>query len=68
MDNLVENLPEYWEIVAQIIAVLAAIAAITPTRLDDQLHGKVAKAYNTVSRVVNIGALNVGKAKNADDK
>ena len=39
----------------------AAIAALTPTQVDN-------KIFNLALRVLNVIALNVGKAKNADDK
>lgn len=62
-----EALVRYSEIIAMVIAVCAAVASVTPTKVDDRVVGKLGKIYNLVSRVVNIGGLNVAKAKNKDD-
>ncbi len=47
-------------IITAVISLAAAIAAVTPTRVDNDI-------LDAVMRVVNILGLNVGKAKNADD-
>lgn len=49
-----------------VIAACAAIAAITPTKVDDQAMMKLGKIYNIVAKVVNVLGLNVGKAKNKE--
>jgi hypothetical protein len=43
------------------------ITALTPTTIDDVVYGKIAPLWNMISRVVNIIALNILKARNADD-
>ena len=52
-----ENLP-------YIISFAAAVSAVTPTPKDDELVGKVQKAYGKLYKVVDILALNIGRAKN----
>ena len=49
------------DLVAKVIAICAAIAAITPSRWDNDLLTKV-------SGFVNLLGLNVGKARNLDDQ
>lgn len=71
MLNIWNSLPEYVQIaiavIGAIVPMAAAITAATPTKVDDAWWGKVSPYVNTVLRVLNWLALNVGKAKNADD-
>jgi|ETNvirnome_2_300_1030623.scaffolds.fasta_scaffold02975_5 hypothetical protein len=48
------------QIVASVIAVCAAIAAVTPTHADNQVLDKMLG-------FINLLGLNVGKATNSDD-
>ena len=55
--EIFENLP-------YIISFDAAISAVTKTPKDDELVGKAQKAYGIAYKVVDVLALNVGRAKN----
>ena len=55
--TIFENLP-------YIISFAAAVSAVTPPPKDDELVGKVQKAYGKLYKVVDILALNIGRAKN----
>lgn len=54
------NQGEVLDVVAKVIALCAAIAAITPTKADNDL-------LNKLLGFVNLLGLNVLKAKNKDD-
>ena len=55
--EIFENLP-------YIISFAAAISAVTKTPKDDELVSKAQKAYGIAYKVVDVLALNVGRAKN----
>lgn len=55
--SIFENLP-------YIISFAAAVSAVTKTPKDDELVSKAQKAYGTIYKVVDVLALNVGRAKN----
>jgi hypothetical protein len=61
MEWITGNYESIIDIVAKIIAVCAAIAAITPSKWDNDLISKV-------SGFVNVLGLNVGRARNLDDQ
>lgn len=52
-----ENLP-------YIISFAAAISAVTKTPKDDELVGKAQKAYGVAYKLVDVLALNIGRARN----
>ena len=54
------NQGEILDVVAKVIALCAAIAAVTPTKVDNDL-------LNKLLGFVNLLGLNVLKAKNKDD-
>jgi len=54
---ILENLP-------YIISFAAAVSAVTKTPKDDELVGKAKKAYGIAYKVVDVLALNIGRAKN----
>jgi uncharacterized membrane protein YraQ (UPF0718 family) len=54
-------LDQIWPYVTAAVTIAGIIAAVTPTKADNALLA-------TILRVVNLLAVNVGKAKNADDK
>ena len=58
--ELVAQMPVWLSAVTALVTAAAGITAITPTKTDD-------KIVSTILRVLNILALNVFKAKNADD-
>lgn len=64
---IVEIVKSYLPLVAGIIASCAALAAITPTQVDDKLFGNLGKVINVLLRAINVLALNFGKAVNKDD-
>lgn len=51
-------------ILPTLMVIAKGITAITPTKADDQF---IAAWYNPIMKVINLFALNVGKAKNADE-
>ena len=55
--SIFENLP-------YIISFAAAVSAVTKTPKDDELVSKAQKAYGTIYKVVDVLALNIGRAKN----
>jgi len=55
--EIFENLP-------YIISFAAAVSAVTKTPKDDELVSKAQKAYGTIYKVVDVLALNIGRAKN----
>lgn len=57
---ITENYDAIIDIVTKIIAACAAIAAVTPSKFDNDLLSKV-------SGFINLLGLNVGRARNADD-
>ena len=56
MTWIIENKEALIGIITSVVAVASAIAALTPTPKDDTIVGKIYK-------VVDLLALNVGKAK-----
>ena len=64
---MADQLPAWMNAIAVLVTACAGIAAITPTKVDDNAIGKLGAVWNIVSRLVNTVALNVGKAQNKDD-
>ena len=60
MTWILENKEALIGIITSVVAVASAIAALTPTPKDDTIVGKVYK-------VVDLLALNVGKAKDKSE-
>ena len=57
---------ETWAIIIPSIVTIAnVITAATPTKIDDEIWGKI---YNPLSKVFNVLSINFGHNKNADDK
>jgi len=61
MEYIQENWEAILSIITAVVAAASAVAALTPTPKDD---GWVKKAY----KIVDLLALNVGKAKDKGDK
>ena len=61
MTWILENKEALIGIITSVVAVASAIAALTPTPKDDTIVGKIYK-------VVDLLALNVGKAKDTAKK
>ena len=59
-DFFLTNYEQLIDIVAKVIAVAAAIAAVTPSRVDNDILTKILQFTNLLG-------LNVLKAKNKDD-
>jgi len=59
-DFFLTNYEQIVDIVAKVIAVAAAIAAVTPSRVDNDILTKILQFTNLLG-------LNVLKAKNRDD-
>tara|TARA_R100000008_G_scaffold24798_1_gene13358 strand:+ start:378 stop:563 length:186 start_codon:yes stop_codon:yes gene_type:complete len=59
-DFFMTNYEQIVDIVAKVIAVAAAIAAVTPSRVDNDILTKILQFTNLLG-------LNVLKAKNKDD-
>ena len=60
MEWITTNYEMIVDIVAKVIALAAAVAAITPSKFDNDLLTKV-------SGFINVLGLNILKAKNLDD-
>jgi hypothetical protein len=54
---------QYLEMVPVIIAACSSIAAVTPTPKDDEVVGKLEKAWAKMYKIIDIMALNIFKAK-----
>ena len=67
LQAIIDGLVTYLPLAAGVIAACAAVAVVTPTKVDDALFGNLGKAINVLLRVVNILGLNFGKAVNKDD-
>jgi len=61
MDWITQNISNLVDILTKVIAVAAAVAAMTKTPSDDGVMAKVRK-------VIDFLALNVANAKNSSDK
>lgn len=59
-----EIIMEIFENLPYIISFAAAVSAVTKTPKDDELVSKAQKAYGIAYKVVDVLALNVGRAKN----
>ena len=59
-DFFITNYEQLIDIVAKVIAVAAAIAAVTPSRVDNDILTKILQFTNLLG-------LNVLKARNADE-
>ncbi len=60
-EQIIQMIQQYAATLAELIAVLTVVTAITPSRHDNQI-------LDAALRVCNILAGNVGKNKNADEK
>ncbi len=54
---IIENIP-------YLISFAAAISAVTKTPKDDEVVKKAQKAYNIGYKVIDVLALNIGRARN----
>ena len=54
---IIENIP-------YLISFAAAISAVTKTPKDDEAVKKAQKAYGVAYKVIDVLALNIGRAKN----
>ena len=71
MENLqaiFDGLVTYLPLVAGIVASCAALAVVTPTKVDDAIFGNLGKIINVLLRVINVLGLNFGLAVNKDDE
>jgi len=59
-----EIIMEIFENLPYIISFAAAVSAVTKTPKDDELVGKAQKAYGVAYKLVDVLALNIGRARN----
>lgn len=67
LQALLEGLVLYLPLAAGVIAACAAVAVVTPTKVDDAIFGNLGKVINVLLRIVNVLGLNFGNAVNKDD-
>ncbi|QDP58744.1 MAG: hypothetical protein GOVbin1573_31 [Prokaryotic dsDNA virus sp.] len=67
LSDVLDAVPGWVAAVPVIWAACGAVAAATPTKMDDRALGRATPAVNGLLRVLNVVALNVGRARNADD-
>lgn len=61
MQWLSENWLQFGGVITAVVAACSAVAAITPTPADD-------KFFSKIYRIIDLLAINVGKAKDKSDK
>lgn len=59
-----EIIMEVFENLPYLISFAAAVSAVTKTPKDDELVTKAQKAYGICYKIVDVLALNVGRAQN----
>ena len=64
---ILEQVKIYLPLVAGVVASCAAIAVVTPTKVDDKIIGNLGTVINFLLRIINVLGLNFGKAANKDD-
>lgn len=62
--EILAAIPDWIEAIALLVTGASAIAALTPTKKDDEFFGK---ALAAIRKVANLLALNVANAKPKDD-
>jgi hypothetical protein len=62
--NILAVIPDWIEAIALVVTAASAIAALTPTKKDDDA---IAKVLVFIRKVANLFALNVANAKPKDD-
>lgn len=74
MFDWLNDLPEYLQYAIALAGALASmhtaagvITTMTPTQVDDRIHGRIGRWLNGTLRLLNNLALNVGRNRNADD-
>lgn len=55
---IIANLPNYLEIITQVVGVFALVATLTPNTSDNAI-------VDFILKLINFGGANVGSAKNA---
>jgi len=61
ISGFIDQWPNWISGIAGLISACAVLAAMTPSKSDDRIIG-------WLLRIINVVAINVGKARNADDK
>lgn len=64
INEILAVVPDWIEAIALLIAGASAVAALTPTKRDDEILGK---ALSVIRKIANLFALNVANAKPKDD-
>jgi hypothetical protein len=63
-ENTMETIMAIIENIPYLISFAAAISAVTKTPKDDEVVKKAQKAYNIGYKVIDVLALNIGRARN----
>lgn len=66
--GLMAQAPSWLLAISGVISALTAVTLLTPTKLDDQALGAATKYVNFLLKLMNIGAGNILKNKNLDEK
>ena len=66
--GLMTQAPSWLLAISGVISALTAVTLLTPTKLDDQALGVATKYVNLLLKLMNMGAGNILKNKNLDEK
>lgn len=66
--TMMSGLPMWAQAVMAVVAMCKVITFWTPTKMDDAWFGKLTPMVNMMLRGLNMGALNIFKDQNKDDR
>ena len=66
--KMMDGFPIWAQALLAVVALCKVITFWTPTKIDDVWFGKMTPMINMLMRGLNLGALNIFKDQNKDDK
>ena len=66
--TMMSGLPMWAQAVMAVVAMCKVITFWTPTKMDDAWFGKLTPMVNMMLRGLNMGALNIFRDQNKDDR